>query len=280
MKDQERPMNTVYPAEIHVFGQPLRRSEVKLHEAARLIRDRHAAAVLLDIVQPDQLRTWGDDKAFPEVTQHQKSPGTGKSRVAIGPTQRLVQGQLIPWLIDYFSCAARYKAALRNTEFVKLCTRELAAGSVRVGDWGKQPLVSKREYQPNDGSEHSVPPHCDAIHFGRAPKNRPIKEGYGEAFDQSSLFFAVKDAENGAALVMWDYRAKSRLDLDEMMGEHALTGRIERLEGVPKVAIRGRPGQLNVVNTRAMHAVEQCKTVRQTLDSFKVWHEGQRRMFH
>lgn len=273
-------MNTLYPAEIHAFGQPIRKSEINLDEAARLIRDRHAAAVLLDIVQPDQLSTWWDDAAFPEVTQHQNFPGAGKSGVAIGPTQRLVKGQLIPGLIDYFSYAARYNAALRNTEFVKLCMRELSAGSVRVGDWGELPLVSKREYQPNDSSEYSVPPHCDAIHFGREPENWPIKEGYGEGFDQISLFLSVKDAENGAALVMWDYRAKSRPDLDEMMSEYARTGRIERLEGVPKVAIKGRPGQLNVLNTRAMHAVEQCKTVRQTLGSFIVWHEGQWRMFH
>lgn len=273
-------MNTVYQAEIHAFDQPLRHARLSLAEAAQLIRDRQAAAVLLDLVDPGELDGWWNDKAFPEVTQHQSFPGAGKSGLAIGPTQRLVNEQLVPGLIDYFSYGARCNAALRQTKFVQLCERELNAASVRVGDWGELPLVSKREYQPIEGGLYSVPPHCDAIHFGREPDRWPIKEGYDEGFDQISIFLSIRDAENGAGLVIWDYRASSRPELDELMGEFARTRRIERLESVPKVVIKGRPGQLNVLNTRAMHAVEQCKGVRQTLGSFIVWHDGQWRIFH
>lgn len=270
----------VYRGEIYSFDQRVERRELSLAESALLIRDRKAAAVLLDLVEPADLGKWWDDPAFPAVTQHQSFPGAGKSGLAIGPTQRLVKDALIPGLIDYFAYAGRCNDALRRTEFVQLCRRELGAGSVRVGDWGELPLVSKREYQPNEGSSYSVPPHCDAIHFGREPQNWPIAEGYDEGFDQISIFLSVKDAENGAGLVMWDYRPPTRPALDELMSEYSRTGRIEALEGVRTVTAKGRPGQLNILNTRVMHAVEQCKSTRQTLGSFLVWHDEQWRMFH
>ncbi|MBA2675271.1 hypothetical protein [Ramlibacter sp.] len=273
-------MSTTYQAEIHAFGQPQRQGRMSLADAALMIRDRQAAAVLLDVAEPAELDGWWNDASFPEVTQHQSFPGAGKSGLAIGPTQRLVKEQLVPGLIDYFSYAARCNAALRRTRFVQLCERELGAGPVRVGQWGELPLVSKREYQPIAGGLYSVPPHCDAIHFGREPERWPIQEGYDEGFDQISLFLSVRDAENGAGLVIWDYRAPTRPALDDLMSEFSRTRRIGALEGVPKVVIKGRPGQLNVLNTRAMHAVEQCTTVRQTLGSFIVWHDGQWRMFH
>lgn len=273
-------MTATYEAEVHVFDKPVSHTCMSLAEAALLIRDRHAVAVLLDLVDPGDLDGWWNDTAFPQVTQHQSFPGAGKSGLAIGPTQRLVKEQLVPGLIDYFAYGARCNAALRQTKFVQLCERELNATSVRVGEWAELPLVSKREYQPIEGGLYSVPPHCDAIHFGREPEHWPIKEGYDEGFDQISLFLSVKDAQNGAGLVIWDYRARSRPELDELMGEFARTRRIKVLEDVPKVVIKGRPGQLNVLNTRAMHAVEQCRTVRQTLGSFMVWHDGRFRMFH
>jgi hypothetical protein len=65
-----------------------------------------------------------------------------------------------------------------------------------------------------------------------------------------------------------------------MLVNCAVAERIERHEGMPEVAIWGHLGQLNVVNAHAMHAVKQCKTVRQALDSCKAGHESQQRMFH
>jgi len=273
-------LNKHYRAEIYDFDKQVEHADLTLADAALLIRDRKAAAVLVDLVDPSALDRWWDDPAFPPVTQHQSFAGAGKSGLAIGPTQRLVKEQLIPGLIDYFSYAGRTNAALRDTEFVKLCVRELGAGSVRVGDWGELPLVSKREYQPVPNGLYSVPPHCDAIHFGREPLNWPIKDGYDEGYDQISLFLSVQDAENSAGLVMWDYRPATRAELDELMSEFAQTRRIDRLDRVRSVTINGRPGQLNILNTRVMHAVEQCTTVRRTLGSFLVWHDGQWRMFH
>lgn len=277
---EEIALNKHYRAEIYDFDKQVERADLTLADAALLIRDRRAAAVLVDLVEPRDLDKWWNDDAFPPITQHQSFAGAGKSGLAIGPTQRLVNEQLIPGLIDYFSYAGRANAALRHTEFVRLCTRELGAGTVQVGAWGELPLVSKREYQPVENGLYSVPPHCDAIHFGREPHNWPIKEGYDEGYDQISIFLSVKDAENSAGLVMWDYRPATRVELDELMSEFTRTRRIERLEQVRSVTIKGRPGQLNILNTRVMHAVEQCRTVRRTLGSFLVWHDGQWRMFH
>lgn len=277
---EEIALNKHYRAEIYDFDKQVERADLTLADAALLIRDRRAAAVLVDLVEPRDLDKWWNDDAFPPITQHQSFAGAGKSGLAIGPTQRLVNEQLIPGLIDYFSYAGRANAALRHTEFVRLCTRELGAGAVQVGAWGELPLVSKREYQPVENGLYSVPPHCDAIHFGREPHNWPIKEGYDEGYDQISIFLSVKDAENSAGLVMWDYRPATRGELDELMSEFTRTRRIERLEQVRSVTIKGRPGQLNILNTRVMHAVEQCRTVRRTLGSFLVWHDGQWRMFH
>lgn len=277
---EEIALNKHYRAEIYDFDKQVERADLTLADATLLIRDRQAAAVLVDLVEPRDLDTWWNDDAFPPITQHQSFAGAGKSGLAIGPTQRLVNEQLIPGLIDYFSYAGRANAALRNTEFVRLCARELGAGAVQVGAWGELPLVSKREYQPVENGLYSVPPHCDAIHFGREPHNWPIKEGYDEGYDQISIFLSVKDAENSAGLVMWDYRPATRVELDELMSEFTRTRRIERLEQVRSVTIKGRPGQLNILNTRVMHAVEQCRTVRRTLGSFLVWHDGQWRMFH
>ncbi len=277
---EEIALNKHYRAEIYDFDKQVERADLTLADAALLIRDRQAAAVLVDLVEPHDLDKWWNDDAFPPITQHQSFAGAGKSGLAIGPTQRLVNEQLIPGLIDYFSYAGRANAALRNTEFVRLCAQELGAGAVQVGAWGELPLVSKREYQPVENGLYSVPPHCDAIHFGREPHNWPIKEGYDEGYDQISIFLSVKDAENSAGLVMWDYRPATRVELDELMGEFTRTRRIERLEQVRSVTIKGRPGQLNILNTRVMHAVEQCRTIRRTLGSFLVWHDGQWRMFH
>ncbi|MGS0894407.1 hypothetical protein ACVBGC_18040 [Burkholderia stagnalis] len=273
-------MNTHYRAEIYDFDKQVEHTDLTLADAALLIRDRKAAAVLVDLVEPHELDKWWNDAAFPPITQHQSFAGAGKSGLAIGPTQRLVNEQLIPGLIDYFSYAGRTNAALRDTEFVRLCARELGASAVQVGNWGELPLVSKREYQPVENGLYSVPPHCDAIHFGREPHNWPIKDGYDEGYDQISIFLSVQDARNSAGLVMWDYRPATRAELDELMSEFTKTRRIDRLDHVRSVTINGRPGQLNILNTRVMHAVEQCTTVRQTLGSFLVWHEGQWRMFH
>lgn len=76
------------------------------------------------------------------------------------------------------------------------------------------------------------------------------------------------------------FGAKSRLILDLMKGEYACTGHIERFERVRKVVLRARQSQLNFFNTRVLHAVKRCKSVRQTLSSSFVLHEGQWRMFH
>ena len=270
----------LYNAEIYTFDQKVERRAIGLAALADLIRDGGAVAALVDVVEPDQLSLWWDDPAYPAVTQHQSFPGAGKSGLAIGPTQRLVKEQLIPGLIDYFSYGARCNDALRQTEFVRFCAREFGAGPVRVGDWGELPLVSKREYQPIAGGTYSVPPHCDAIHFGREPQNWPIKQDYSGVHDQISVFLSVQDADNGAGLVLWNYRPQSRAELDGLMAEHAGSGQIACLAQVEKVVIRGRPGQLNVLNTRVMHAVEQCQGVRQTLGSFIIWNDGQWRMFH
>lgn len=273
-------MTPAYEAEIHAFGLPVRHGRMALADAAAMIRDRQAAAVLLDIVDPAELDAWWNDPAFPEVTQHPSFPGAGKSGLAIGPTQRLVGEQLVPGLIDYFSYAARCNPQLRQTKFVQMCERELDATAVRISPWAELPLASKREYQPIEGGTYSVPPHGDAIHFGREPERWPIKEGYDEGHDQISIFLSIQDAENSAGLVIWDYRAQSRPAMDELMAEYSRTGRIRALEGVPHVVVKGRPGQLNVLNTRAMHAVEQCQGVRRTLGSFVVWHGGRWRIFH
>lgn len=273
-------MNPSYRAEVYTFDQNVRETELTMEQAAFMIRDRDAAAVLLDVVDPDELDRWWDDDAFPKVTQHQSFRGAGKSGLAIGPTQRLVGDKLVPGLIDYFAYAGKCNERLRETEFVKLCFRELDAESVRVGAWAELPLCSKREYQPNEGSSYSVPPHCDAIHFGREPENWPIKVGYDEGYDQISIFLSVEDAENSAGLVMWDYRPETRPALDVLMREFIDTGRIQALENVPSLVIKGKPGQLNILNTRVMHAVEQCVSVRKTLGSFVVWHDGKWRIFH
>jgi hypothetical protein len=273
-------VSTPYKAEIHRFNGEVETCEMGMNEAALLVRDRKAAAVLLDVVDPADLDKWWNDDAFPEVTQHQSFRGAAKSGLAIGPTQRLVKDKLIPGLIDYFSYAGKCNGGLRETEFVKLCVRELGADAVRVGDWGELPLVSKREYTPNPDSEYSVPPHCDAIHFGREPQNWPIKEGYEEGHDQISIFLSIKDSENVAGLTMWDVRPASRAELDELMAEYIETGRIRRLNNAPTVTARPKPGVIAVLNTRVMHAVEQCVSVRQTLGSFVVWHDGQWRIFH
>lgn len=273
-------MNTVYRSEIHTFDQPPRTALLSLADASLMVRDRQAAAVLLDLVAPEDLDAWWNDPAFPAVTQHQSFAGAAKSGLAIGPTQRLVRDQMMPGLIDYFSYAARCNPALRRTKFVQLCEHELGATAVRVGEWGELPLASKREYRFIENSEYSVPPHCDAIHFGREPQHWPFVEDYSEGFDQISIFLSVRDADNAAGLVMWDYRAASRPVLDALMGEYAQLHHIAALDSVPRIVIRSRPGQLNILNTRVMHAVEQCVATRQTLGSFIVWHDGHWRMFH
>jgi hypothetical protein len=274
-------MATSYRAEIHRFGKnEVDQRNLTMNESALLVRNREAAAVLLDVVPRGELAKWWVDDAFPKVTPHQSFAGAAKSGLAIGPTQRLVKEQLIPGLIDYFSYAARYNEGLKSTEFAKLCIRELGAGPVQVGDWGELPLVSKREYTPNPSSAHSVPPHCDAIHFGREPDNWPIKKGYDEGYDQISVFVVVKDSVNVAGLTMWDVRPESRPELDELMAEYIKARRIARLDGAPRVTVKPAPGKVAVLNTRVMHAVEQCETTRQTVGSFLVWHAGQWRMFH
>ena len=282
--EMERPKRaqdgTSYKAEVYRLNKAVESRTVGIRASALMIRDGEAAAVLLGLVEPSELDKWWFDDAFPEVTQHQSFPGAAKSGLAIGPTQRLVKEHLIPGLMDYFSYAARCNKQLRETKFAKLCIRELGADAVRVGEWSELPLVSKREYSPNPSSAYSVPPHCDAIHFGREPHNWPIKEGYEEGYDQISIFLTVKDAENSAGLVMWDVRPKSRAELDELMGEYTKNRSIRRLENAPSVTVKSKPGQLNVLNTRVMHAVEQCETTRQTMGSFLVWHEGRWRMFH
>lgn len=273
-------MSAQYRAELYRFEHEMERRVLSLRDSALLVRDGGAAAVLLDVVEQSRLPAWWHDDAFPKVTQHQSFAGAAKSGLAIGPTQRLVKEALISGLIDYFSYAARCNERLRQTEFARLCMRELEADAVRVGDWGELPLVSKREYTPNSGNAYSVPPHCDAIHFGREPHNWPIKKGYEEGYDQISIFLAVKDAENTAGLVMWNLRPESRVELDELMGEYVRERRIRRLEAAPSVTLNPRPGQIAVLNTRLMHAVEQCQTTRQTVGSFLVWHGGGWKMFH
>jgi hypothetical protein len=64
------------------------------------------------------------------------------------------------------------------------------------------------------------------------------------------------------------------------MAEYIKTRRIACLDAAPSVTARPAPGKVAVLNTRVMHAVEQCETTRQTVGSFLVWHAGQWRMFH
>jgi hypothetical protein len=272
-------MSHSYVSTAFAFGREPIAGHMTLDQAAHYVRDGHAAAVLLDMVPEHQLDAWWVDEAYPAITQHASFPGAAKSGLSIGPVQRLVRQELVTGLIDYFSYGARMNRGLEKTAFVQACVKEMGATSVRIGDFGELPLASKREYKPNDFSAYSIPPHCDSIHFGRDPY-WPIKADYEEGRDQISIFLTLRQPQNHAGLILWDVRPESRAELDILLAEYSETERVRRLEGARSIVLDARPGQMSVLNTRLMHAVEACATVRQTVGSFAVWHEGAWRIFH
>ena len=110
--------------------------------------------------------------------------------------------------------------------------------------------------------DHSLPPHCHTIHFGREPENWSIKAGYeGDGF-QISIFLAVKNSSNNAATSMWKYFPESRAEFDALIGEYARNGDIGCLKSNLTFDFTPRPVQIVVLNTRMMHAVGQCRPDR------------------
>jgi hypothetical protein len=273
-------MAEVYEAEVYSFGgQPVKCS-LTYRQAVERIRDGGAAAILLDMLEPDGLDAWWAGDAFPDVVRHRNFPTAAVSGIAIGGVQRLEGANLVLGLIDYFSYAARVNERLRESEFVKLCRRELGAESVRIGAWGELPLASRREFVKNQDGPYSVPPHCDAIHFGRDKANWPFKAGFGEGDFQISSVLTVGEAENDAGIVFWDLKPGTRPELDALMAEVSGPGGGARLRDARSVTVRARAGQMTVLDTRLLHAVEQCASPRRTIGAFLIWHDGCWRMFH
>lgn len=269
---------TRFNAAVYRFGQPVREDTFGVADAVQLVRDRAAAAVLLDVVEPCELEAWWSDAAFPEATPHRNLPSTVNTGVAVGPTQRLVGRDLVSEIIDYVSYGSKHNGGLKHTAFVKLVGDALNADAVRIGRWGELPIVSKREFQPKGGT-YSIPPHCDAIQFARDPLYWPFSEGYVDEVDQVSVFLNVADSAQGTGLLLWDHRPRDLAELDEIMQEFKATGAVERLSRMTSVVVNGRPGQLYVLNTRVLHAVQQCTAPRKTLGSFLVWHDQRWHMF-
>jgi hypothetical protein len=273
-------MAAVYEAEVYSFnGQPARRSMTYL-QAVEYVGRGEAVAVLLDMLDPEGLDAWWAGSAFPDIVRHRNFPTAGVSGIPIGGVQRLENGNLVLGLIDYFSYAARVNDRLRESEFVKLCRRELGAESVRIGAWGELPLASRREFVRNDSGPYSVPPHCDAIHFGRDRANWPFRSGFSEDGLQVSTVLMVNEAENDAGIVFWDLKPETRPELDALMAEVSGPDGAARLRDVPSVTVRARAGQMTVLDTRRLHAVEQCASPRRTIGCFLIRHDGCWRMFH
>ena len=271
---------TAYESEVFAFGaEPVKR-RMTYREAAECVRDGGAAAVLLDMLEPDGLDRWWHENGFPDIVQHKNFSTAATSGIAIGPVQRLEKDKLILGLIDYFAYAGKTNERLKQTEFVKLCVRELGAAPVRIGDWAEFPLASRREFVTNTTGTYSVGPHCDAIAFGRDTSNWPIEPGFDKGYDQLSTVLTIDEAQNGAGIVLWNLRPRSRAELDELMDEFTRTQSIARLHGVPSVAVRARAGQMTVLNTRLLHAVEQCASPRRTIGAFLLWDGDGWRMFH
>jgi hypothetical protein len=65
------------------------------------------------------------------------------------------------------------------------------------------------------------------------------------------------------------------------MDEFARDQSIERLKNARSVTVRGRAGQMTVLNTRLLHAVERCASPRRTIGAFLLWNADDGwRMFH
>jgi hypothetical protein len=274
-----RAMTRSYQAEVYSFGsEPLTR-RMTMDDAARCISGGEAAAVLLDTVPAEGIDRWWIESAFPDLTRHRNFPSAATSGVAIGGIQRLEKENLIAGLIDYFCYAGKVNDKLKHTQFVELCVDELNAEPVFVGAWGELPLASRREFVANPNGSYSVGPHCDAIHFGR-DANWPIKADINEGGDQLSMVLTVGPSSDAAGIVLWDLRPESRAELDELLAEFASSREIRRLAGRRSVAVRARAGQMTILNTRLLHAVEQCVTPRRTIGAFLIWHGGGWHMFH
>jgi hypothetical protein len=272
---------TAYASEAFAFGKDPVRGRMTYREAAESVRDGEAAAVLLDMLEPEGLDRWWHESLFPEIVQHKNFSTAATSGIAIGPIQRLEKDKLILGLIDYFAYAGKTNERLRETEFVKLIVRELGAAPVRIGAWAEFPLASRREFVANERDLYSVGPHCDSITFGRDTANWPIKAGSGNGYDQLSTVLTIDEAENGAGIVLWDVRPQSRAELDKLMDEFTRDQSIERLKNARSVTVRGRAGQMTVLNTRLLHAVERCASPRRTIGAFLLWDDDDGwRMFH
>lgn len=271
---------TAYESEVFSFGKEPVKRRMTYGEAAACVRDGEAAAVLLEMLDPDGLDAWWSESAFPDIVQHKNFSTAATSGIAIGPIQRLENDKLILGLIDYFAYAGKSNERLKQTEFVKLCVRELGASPVRIGDWAEFPLASRREFVANEREPYSVGPHCDAITFGRDVVNWPVKPEFDNGYDQLSTVLTINEANNGAGIVLWNLRPKSRAELDELLDEFSKNQRIARLEGTPSVTVRARAGQMTVLNTRLLHAVEQCASPRRTIGAFLLWDGDGWRMFH
>lgn len=265
-----------YDAQTFAFGTEPAVGRMTYAQAAERVRDGQAAAILLDMAQPAELDAWWDENDFPELIRHKNFGSVATSGVAIGPLQRLQGDALVMALIDYFAYAAKANVRLARTAFVKLLAAELGATPLRIGSYAEYPLASRRECTFNPSDRFSIGPHCDSVHFSRDPALWPIKEEYA----QVSTVMTIDEAENGAGIVLWDVRPGSRRELDELQAEYGERGTIARLEEGRILKVPARAGQMTVLSTRLMHAVENCTSARRTIGAFLVWRDGGWRMFH
>jgi hypothetical protein len=261
------------------FGKPARTDTLSMKEAARIIRDGEACAILLDVFSEAEVKELWEDENFPEVTPHKVFKGAGKSGLSIGPIQRLTGVDLTKGLIDYFAYAGKCNEGLKRTKLVQFCRDELGAGYLTVGEWGEFPIASKRSYSADEAGLASVPPHCDCIYFGRDDK-WPFPAEFVSDHDQLSMFVSVAEDTTDSALVLWNYRVADRAELDSLMGEYTRSGKIGKLSDIDKARVSARPGQVSILNTRFIHEVEQCKSARQTMGSFMVWKDDEWKIFH
>ncbi|HDR8938818.1 TPA: hypothetical protein QDB19_005056 [Burkholderia vietnamiensis] len=269
-------METVFAGRFMTFdGQGVDR-RMTLREAAECVRDREVAVALLDVVGPDEIDAWWNDRGFPDLRNHQYHRALNATGITLGQLQRSHPESLVSNIAEYFGHAGVANIPMRDTRFIQLFMKELGAETLQFGNWSQFMLATKREYPPFEGDPFSFAPHCDCIDFGRDVERWPFRLN----LEQLGAFITIQKAENEAGFVLWNIRPESRRQLDQWADEYAQHKTLGVLDGVDALTVRPRSGQLCVFNSRNLHAVERCSSLRRTIGTFLVYHEAGWKLLH
>ncbi len=251
----------------YFFDGSKEKKELSLKSSVELVSNGSVDAIILDVLSELEAESFWQQNTLSEPESHQHHSLLSASGVTMGQLQREVGQKFISKLASYIANSSIENRNHERTGFIKLFREGLDAQPYLLSGQAELLIATKRVYKKNISEKFNFLPHVDNISFARAKELWPVEDPE----TQLGAFFLVEGSENDAPFLIWDKVIDSRAELDDLASKFG-SGDFSDLEGLRKIKLSPKPGQLTIFSSKRLHAVGQCASQRRTIGTFLVPH--------